>query len=114
MAQVPIPDTTLIAELYMLDTSGSDLYKESLAQYWSGVYFAMLVFDVTSPESFESCKQWNDEIKKNRREGRTVPSNVVSLCAALRCQYQHGGFVMCSPAWAMIQHSAEPGRLSGS
>ena len=66
VAQVPIPDTTLIAELYLLDTSGSDLYKEALPQYWSGVYFAMLVFDITSPESFDSCRQWNDELKKNR------------------------------------------------
>ena len=69
VAQVPIPDTTLIAELYMLDTSGSDLYKESLPQYWSGVYFAMIVFDITNAESFESCKQWNDELKKNRWVG---------------------------------------------
>ena len=69
VAQVPIPETTLIAELYLLDTSGSDLYKEALPQYWSGVYFAILVFDITNPESFDSCKQWNDELKKNRFVG---------------------------------------------
>ncbi len=66
VAQVPIPETTMVAELFLLDTSGSDLYKESLAQYWSGVYFAILVFDVTNADSFESCKQWIDELKKNR------------------------------------------------
>ncbi len=32
VAQVPIPDTTMVAELFLLDTAGSDLYKESLAQ----------------------------------------------------------------------------------
>jgi GTPase SAR1 family protein len=66
VAQVPIPDTTLIAELYMLDTSGSELYRESISQYWNGVYYAMVVFDVTNSDSFESCKVWMDELKKMR------------------------------------------------
>lgn len=64
--QVPIPDTTMLAELFLLDTSGSDLYKESLPQYWNGVYYAILVFDITSQESFDSCKAWNEELKKSR------------------------------------------------
>lgn len=66
VAQVPIPDTTMLAELYLLDTSGSDLYKESLASYWNGVYYAALVFDVTSQESFDSLKAWSEELKKSR------------------------------------------------
>jgi transport family protein 27 len=66
VAQVPVPDTTMIAELYLMDTSGSDLYKEALPQYWNGVYYALLVFDVTSPESYDSCKLWAEELKKAR------------------------------------------------
>ncbi len=38
----------------------------SSPQYWNGVYFALLVFDVTNPESFDSVKQWNEELKKAR------------------------------------------------
>lgn len=32
VAQVLIPDTKKLAELYLMDTSGSELYRESLAQ----------------------------------------------------------------------------------
>lgn len=37
-----------------------------LAQYWNGVYYAMLVFDMTNAESFDSCKLWLEELKKAR------------------------------------------------
>ena len=66
MAQVPIPDTTVMVELYVLDTAGNDLYKEQISQYWNGVYYVMLVCDVTSMESFESCKAWFELMKSAR------------------------------------------------
>jgi hypothetical protein len=44
----------------------------SSPQYWNGVYFALLVFDVTNPESFDSVKQWNEELKKARWEREDV------------------------------------------
>ena len=66
VAQVPVPDTTVMVELYLFDTSGSDLYKEYIQQYWNGIYYAALVYDVTSQESFEACKAWFDELKKAR------------------------------------------------
>jgi hypothetical protein len=40
--------------------------QESLAATWDGIYYAMLVYDVSSQESFESCKEWLEELKKAR------------------------------------------------
>lgn len=76
VAQVPIPDTTVMVELYVLDTAGNDLYKEQISQYWNGVYYAMLVFDVTNMESFESCKAWF-ELLKSARPDRERPLRAV-------------------------------------
>jgi len=66
ITQVPIPDTTKLAELYLLDTGGSELYRETLQHYWNGCYYAVLVFDVANAESFESVKLWHEELKKAR------------------------------------------------
>jgi len=66
VAQVQVPETTVVVELYLFDTSGSELYRDSLAQSWNGIYYAMLVLDVTSSDSFEAVKSWNEELKKAR------------------------------------------------
>lgn len=35
-------------------------------QYWNGVYYAILVYDVTNADSFEACKTWYEELKRAR------------------------------------------------
>ncbi|GAX86114.1 hypothetical protein CEUSTIGMA_g13527.t1 [Chlamydomonas eustigma] len=100
VAQVPIPDTTLIAELYMLDTSGSELYRESISQYWNGVYYAMVVFDVTNSDSFESCKVWMDELKKMRLDKeRQIKGVLVATKTDLPSQ-RHAVTLQSAQDWA--------------
>ncbi|GIM06376.1 hypothetical protein Vretimale_10652 [Volvox reticuliferus] len=72
VAPVTVPDTTVQVELYLLDTAGNELYKDQISQYWNGVYYAMLVFDVSSMESFEACKAWY-ELLKSARPDRERP-----------------------------------------
>ncbi|KAG2493975.1 hypothetical protein HYH03_007902 [Edaphochlamys debaryana] len=76
VAPVIIPDTTVQVELFLLDTAGNDLYKEQISQYWNGVYYAMMVFDVSSMESFEACKAWF-ELLKSARPDRERPLRAV-------------------------------------
>eukprot|EP00983_Pelagomonas_calceolata_P012587 403351-Pelagomonas_calceolata.AAC.2 len=38
--------------------------QDALAPNWDGIYYAILVYDVSSQESFESCKEWLEELKK--------------------------------------------------
>ncbi|KAJ9525659.1 hypothetical protein QJQ45_003340 [Haematococcus lacustris] len=58
------------ALVHMFISKGQKFPKEylmdSLAALWNGVYYAVLVYDVSSQDSFESCKLWLDELKKAR------------------------------------------------
>ncbi|EFJ50518.1 rab-related GTPase [Volvox carteri f. nagariensis] len=72
VAPIVVPDTTVQVELYLLDTAGNELYKDQISQYWNGVYYAMLVFDVSSMETFEACKAWY-ELLKSARPDRERP-----------------------------------------
>lgn len=66
VAPIIIPETTVQVELYLLDTAGHELYKDQISQYWNGVYYAILVFDVSSMENFEACKAWYELLKSAR------------------------------------------------
>lgn len=50
-------------------TRGPYPSQETLAAYWNGICSAILVYDVSSAESFESCKGWLEELKKARCVG---------------------------------------------
>ena len=66
VVQVPIPDTTVAVELYLLDSAGNDLFRDQVPSYWNGVYYAMLVFDISSQESFAACRSWLELLKSSR------------------------------------------------
>lgn len=66
VAAVQVPDTTTQVELFLVDTAGSDLYRDQVPSYWNGVYFAILVFDISSQESFAACRSWYDLLKQSR------------------------------------------------
>ena len=69
--------------------------QESLAAYWNGVYFAVLVYDVSSQESFEACKSWLEELKKARC--------VLSVLCMQGCDYVSLYMVcMCMCVYACI------------
>lgn len=57
-ARISTTGTNRVVELYLFDTSGNDLYQDSLSSYWQDVQYALIVYDIASPESFQHCKQW--------------------------------------------------------
>lgn len=66
VATVQVPETTTQVELYLYDTSGNDLFQEFVPQLWGGVYYAIIVFDKSNPESFDHCKRWLELLKTSR------------------------------------------------
>ncbi|MEW5304813.1 MAG: hypothetical protein WDW36_007397 [Sanguina aurantia] len=87
VAPVPVPDTTAMVELFLFDTAGNDLYKDSVSQYWNGVYYAILVYDVTDADSFEACKSWYEELKRARLDReRPIRAVVVATKTDLPAQ----------------------------
>lgn len=53
-------------KLMQRPTCGIWHLQEALANYWNGIYYAVLVYDVSSQESFEACKLWLEELKRAR------------------------------------------------
>ena len=53
------------------DFSGQSQYEKMRAKFYIGTYAAMLMFDVTSKESFDAIDKWIKEVKINT--GHNVP-----------------------------------------
>ena len=56
---------THIINLEIWDTAGQERYKSLAPMYYRGASGAMVVFDITSKDSFEGAKSWIREIKNN-------------------------------------------------
>ena len=46
------------------DTAGQERYRSLAPMYYRGAKFAVVVFDITSKQSFEGAKSWINEIKR--------------------------------------------------
>mmetsp|Transcript_60485 Transcript_60485/g.129769 ORF Transcript_60485/g.129769 Transcript_60485/m.129769 type:complete len:199 (+) Transcript_60485:76-672(+) len=58
---VKLEECTVKFEIW--DTAGQERYKSLAPMYYRGSAVAVIVFDITSPTSFESAKQWVDELE---------------------------------------------------
>jgi len=64
-------DTKLI-KMTLYDTAGNERYRNILAPYYQTVHVIVLVYDVTSKQSFETVKYWRTQFKKQRHEAILV------------------------------------------
>jgi len=69
---VCLNDTTVKFEIW--DTAGQERYHSLAPMYYRGAQAAIVVFDITSPESFEKAKSWVSELQ---RQGS--PNIVIAL-----------------------------------
>lgn len=61
---VALPDgQSLKFEIW--DTAGQERYLSLAPLYYRGAHAAAVVYDITSPESFEKAKYWIGELQKN-------------------------------------------------
>ena len=51
---VKIPDTNDLVELFLMDSSGNEIYDDILKEVWSQANLIVAVFDVTREESFKN------------------------------------------------------------
>lgn len=63
--QVPIPDTNTVVELYIHDCAGQSIFNqlEMNAKYFDGAAAALVVYDISSKESLQSCAKWVSALK---------------------------------------------------
>lgn len=95
VAPLQVPSTSTQVELFLLDTAGHDMFAEVVPQYWGSVYYAMIVYDVTNLDSFETAKRWLDVLKSSRCAPRR------HLLAALVLRSQHSLSCPASPFTAL-------------
>lgn len=48
------------------DTAGQERYYSLIPMYYRGAHVALIVYDITSKESFESAKKWIEELKYDK------------------------------------------------
>eukprot|EP01122_Echinamoeba_exundans_P006509 TRINITY_DN1849_c0_g1_i1.p1 TRINITY_DN1849_c0_g1~~TRINITY_DN1849_c0_g1_i1.p1 ORF type:complete len:210 (+),score=40.31 TRINITY_DN1849_c0_g1_i1:28-630(+) len=60
---VCLNDTTVKFEIW--DTAGQERYHALAPMYYRGAQAAIVVYDITSHESFERAKQWIKELQRN-------------------------------------------------
>ena len=50
------------------DTAGQERYRSLAPMYYRGAMAAIIVFDITQPDTFSGAKKWIQEIKQNGHE----------------------------------------------
>lgn len=53
-----------VIKVQLWDTAGQERYKSITAAYFKGAKGAMMVYDITRKESFESIDRWQQQIKE--------------------------------------------------
>lgn len=69
-------DDEYIVKVQIWDTAGQERYKAVTSAYYRGAYGALLVYDITSSQSFEDANMWLHEIRENTGEGGSAEDNV--------------------------------------
>eukprot|EP00658_Telonema_sp_P-2_P001181 TRINITY_DN10451_c0_g1_i2.p1 TRINITY_DN10451_c0_g1~~TRINITY_DN10451_c0_g1_i2.p1 ORF type:complete len:233 (-),score=47.12 TRINITY_DN10451_c0_g1_i2:287-985(-) len=72
-----IDDTRLTLQIW--DTAGQERFRSMGPMYYRGAAAAILVFDITSEDSFKSLQQWIDELRSNSDE------NIILAIACNKC-----------------------------
>ncbi|KAI8328612.1 P-loop containing nucleoside triphosphate hydrolase protein [Choanephora cucurbitarum] len=58
--------------LQIWDTAGQERFRAMAPMYYRGAQAALLVYDITSHESFEELSSWIEELKRNMTEDLVV------------------------------------------
>ena len=79
---VPLDDSDDKIQFGIWDTAGSERYKALAPMYYRGAEAAIVVYDITSYESFEGAKNWVRELQQYGQP------NVVVALAANKCDLE--------------------------
>ena len=68
---VKLPNLNAKVTLQIWDTAGQEKFKSIVGNYYKDAQCAIVVYDITSSESFEGAKNWVTEVQA------TAPENVM-------------------------------------
>jgi Ras-related protein Rab-5C len=61
---VVLDSTTLTLNIW--DTAGTERFRSLMPMYYRDALAAIIIFDLTDPESFNACEYWAEELLKAR------------------------------------------------
>ena len=97
---VPLDDSDHKITFGIWDTAGSERYRTLAPMYYRGAEAAIVVYDMTSFESFEGAKRWVHELKMYGQP------NVVIALAANKCDLEQYRAVSVQVSLCPIVHLA--------
>ena len=50
--------------LFIWDTAGQEMYRSMLKMYYRGVHCALITYDISSRDSFESVQHWLEDVRE--------------------------------------------------
>lgn len=74
--RVPVAEANEVIQFGIWDTAGSERYRSLTPMYYRGAQAAVIVYDMTSKESFEGAQTWLSEL---REQG--MPNCAIALAA---------------------------------
>merc|ERR1719161_413972 len=66
--RVQIPDTNVTVEMYIVDCGGFSICQDLLKPHWENANAIMLVYDVSSPDTFKNLATWYEKIQQSLME----------------------------------------------
>jgi Ras-related protein Rab-5C len=98
-------------KLEIWDTAGQERYNSLIPMYYRGAQVALIVYDITSVESFETAKRWVEELKyeKPREFVRVLVGNKSDLADERKIEYQDGKSYADSQGLLFFECSAKNG-----
>lgn len=93
------------------DTAGQERYNSLIPMYYRGAQVALIVYDITSVESFETAKRWVEELnfEKPREFMKVLIGNKSDLEQSRKVEYQEGRDYADSQGLLFFETSAKTG-----
>ncbi|CAD26378.3 RAS-RELATED PROTEIN RAB5 [Encephalitozoon cuniculi GB-M1] len=94
------------------DTAGQERYNSLIPMYYRGAQVALIVYDITSVESFETAKRWVEELgfEKPREFIKVLVGNKSDLDSDRKVDYQQGKDYADSQGLLFFESSAKTGK----
>lgn len=91
-------DSQNVANLSLIDTAGEETHSPTIPKgYFLDIHGALLVFDLTNKQSFDSIEHWIEEIGKN------APSDCVMMLAGNKSDLKEGRIVSVQETVGLAQ-----------
>ncbi|XP_042200834.1 intraflagellar transport protein 27 homolog isoform X1 [Callorhinchus milii] len=112
---VSIPDTNDSVELFLLDSSGKEIFYDMVAKQWENSGALCLVYDITNEVSFNSCSKWLERARAQAPGGQlpaVLVGNKTDLAARRTVEYKEAEEWAASQGLEYFETSAPGQSLS--